>query len=228
MSLDQTTRSIQRKVGATQDGIWGIQTATKTDQALGGEPAVQGDAKRIYIDVGHGMKPDRFDPGAVHAPSGTTEHSLNLLAATECARVLREAGHEVHIDDDKVSNYQAGRDAAGYNVLASIHHNSVGTNAQGSECLYHKGKSSAEDKSLAVYVSEGLSDELEIKNRGAKPMRLSVLSGAKDAGVPAAVLAEVYFIQEQSPDNPPAHQMGDWSERGGAAIGRAIDTWLKR
>lgn len=181
--------------------------------------------KRVYIDVGHGMKPDRYDPGATHEASGTTEHSLNLLAAEGCKEFLESRGHTVHVDDDKVSNYRAGRDAAGYDAFVSMHHNSFHKPAQGSECLYHAQKASQADRKLATMVSQELASELEIHNRGAKPLRLSVLSGAKDAAVPAAVLAELYFIQDEN-ETPQPHMMGDWSERGGMAIGRAIDEFL--
>lgn len=49
MSLETITRSIQTKVGATPDGIYGMETATMADRALGGEPSVQGD---IFLGTG--------------------------------------------------------------------------------------------------------------------------------------------------------------------------------
>lgn len=183
---------------------------------------------RIYLDVGHGRKPDRFDPGAVHASSGTTEHALNTIAAEACAAVLRRAGLDVTVDDSSRHNYSAGKAAGGNDIFVSFHHNSAGGPAQGAEALYHKTKGGAEDVRLAQLIAAETSAELGIRNRGAKPMALSVVSGAEDVGVPAAVLTEVYFIQDQAPDNPPAEMMPDWSKRGGEATARGILAFLGR
>ena len=182
--------------------------------------------KRVYINIGHGQKPDRFDPGAVHGPSGKTEFELNTIAAASCKAVLESAGHEVTIGGNETGNYGGGTKARGHNVLVSMHHNSAGSNAQGAECLYHRMHNTEADRLLAAKVAFSLSNELGIRNRGPKSMGLSVLKGAKDAGVPVAVLAELYFIQAQSPDNPPPAMFDDWSRRGGEAIARAINEVL--
>jgi N-acetylmuramoyl-L-alanine amidase len=183
--------------------------------------------KRVYLNIGHGQKPDRFDPGAVHASSGKTEFDLNTIAAASCKAVLESAGHEVTVGGNEAgNNYGGGKRAAGHDVCVSLHHNSAGSSAQGSECFFHRRKVTDNDRHLAAKIAWALSNELGIRNRGPKEAGLSVLSGAKDAGCPVAVLAELYFMQDQTPANPPASEFEDWSRRGGEAIGRAINEFL--
>lgn len=181
----------------------------------------------VYIDIGHGQKPDRFDPGAVHKGSDITEHSLNTVAAKACESRLLEAGFEVTIDDLSRHNYSAGMAAKGSDIFVSIHHNSHGAPAQGAEALYHGAKGDAADLALAKLASAEMAKELGIKDRGAKPRMLSVLSGAEDAGVPVSILAEMYFMHEQDPPNPPPQEMAVWSRRAGEALARAIIAYRK-
>ena len=182
--------------------------------------------KKIFIDIGHGQKPDRFDPGAVNAGSGITEHQLNIIAGNACAAVLKAAGAKAKVDDSKRHNYSAGKAAVGHDICISIHHNSAGAKAQGSEALYHSVKGNAEDKKLARAAANAMADELSIRNRGGKGAKLSVLSGARAVGVPVAILAEMYFIQKQSPPNPDPGDMQVWSHRAGEALGRAVLEYL--
>lgn len=177
--------------------------------------------KRVYIDVGHGQKPGGFDPGAVHAPSNTTEHSLNLIGANALAAQLRLRGINAKVADDKLENYQAGTAAKGFDVLISFHHNAAAGPAQYSLALYGS-KSSPTDKALAALVSARVAAALDIPDKGAREMGLAVLSGARAAGVPTAILVEPYFIHAQTPDRPPASQMADWSRKAGAAIADAV------
>ena len=106
--------------------------------------------KRVYINIGHGQKPDRFDPGAVHGPSGKTEFNLNTIAANACKAVLESAGHTVTIGGNETGNYGGGTKARGHNICVSMHHNSAGCNAQGSECLTHRLKVTDRDRHLAA------------------------------------------------------------------------------
>lgn len=188
--------------------------------------AASATGKRVYIDIGHGPKPDRFDPGAVNAGSGITEHQLNTVAGRACADALRARGLKVKVDDGKRHNYSAGKAAAGHDVFVSIHHNSAAGKAQGSEALIHAAKGGEADRRLARLAAEAMAGELGITNRGAKSAALSVLSGAGDAGVPAAILAELYFIQRQDPPYPPPGDMTIWSHRAGQALGGAIADYL--
>lgn len=178
--------------------------------------------KRVFIDVGHGRKPGGFDPGAVHASSRTTEHSLNLTMAAALSDRLRQRGVEVRVADEALENYNAGTAARGFDVFVSLHHNAAVSPAQGSLVLYDPRNNIARDRPLAELVSARIAQELGIRDRGAKEMRLAVLSGARAAGVPVSVLVEPYFIHEQTPANPPAADMPDWSSRAGRAIADAL------
>ncbi len=182
--------------------------------------------KGVFIDVGHGAKPGRYDPGAVHRRTEITEHQLNLVSAAACEAYLANQGVPVRVDDGKKGNYSAGHASAGYDVFVSIHHNAVAGNAQGAEAFSHAGKGTQADAALAKAASAAMATELGIRDRGAKLASHGVTSGARDAGVRAAILAEVYFMQDQSPPNPPASEFQDWSRRGGEALGRAIHDWL--
>lgn len=183
--------------------------------------------KGVFLDVGHGQKPEGYDPGAINAGSNITEHALNLTAAAGCAAILRAAGVPVLIDDGKKDNYTAGKASAGYDVFVSLHHNSSVNPAQGSEAFAHVTKGIAADRALAKQASAAIAAELGITDRGGKAANLSVLSGARDAKVRAAILAEFYFIQRQTPPNPPPASFHDWSKRGGEALANAIIAWLR-
>lgn len=196
---------------------------------LGGEvslpkppaPVPSSTGKRVYIDVGHGQKPGGYDPGAVHAPSKTTEHSLNLIGANALAARLRERGVEAIVADGSLENYNAGTAGKGSDVFISFHHNAAANPAQYSLALYG-ARSTATDKALATLVSARVAAELGIPDKGAREMSLAVLSGARAVGVPTAILVEPYFIHAQTPDRPPVAQMRDWSARAGTAIANAV------
>lgn len=197
---------------------------------LGGEialpkppaPAPSSTGKRVFIEVGHGQKPGRFDPGAVHAPTKTTEHSLNLVMAGALSDRLRERGVEVRVADESLENYNAGTAAKGFDILVSLHHNAAAGPAQYCLALYGTKGTTSSDKALAALVSSRIAGKLGIPDKGARPMSLAVLSGARAVGVPTAILVEPYFIHSQTPPNPPAGLFLDWSQRAGEAIADAI------
>lgn len=199
-------------------------------EVLGGEvslpappkPSSSTSGKRVYIDVGHGRKPGGFDPGAVHASSGLTEHVLNTTGATALAARLRELGIQAVVGDEALENYNAGTAARGFDVLVSFHHNAAAGPTQGSLVVYDPRGNVSRDKALAQLISARVAQELGIRDRGAKEMRLAVLSGARAVGVPTSVLVEPFFIHDQTPANPPSTVMRDWSRRAGEAIAAAI------
>lgn len=182
--------------------------------------------KGVFIDVGHGSKPGGYDPGAVHDGTEITEHQLNLISASTCEAYLSSQGVPVRVDDGNKGNYSAGLASAGYDVFVSVHHNSVAGNAQGAEAFSHASKGTRADAALAKAASTAMATELGIRDRGPKLASHGVTSGARDAGVRAAILAEVYFMQDQNPENPSPSNFDDWSRRGGTALGRAIYQWL--
>lgn len=185
-------------------------------------PKKSSTGKRVFIEVGHGQKPGRFDPGAVHAPTKTTEHSLNLIMAGALSDRLRERGVEARVADESLENYQAGTAAKGFDVLVSLHHNAAGGPAQYTLTLYGSKGTTSTDKALASLISARVSAALGTPDKGARQMSLSVLSGARAVGVPTAVLVEPYFIHSQTPPNPPASLMPEWSSKAGVAIADAI------
>jgi N-acetylmuramoyl-L-alanine amidase len=180
----------------------------------------------VYLDVGHGRKPEGYDPGAVNGI--ITEHAQNLVAAAACAQLLKDEGVPVVVNDALATNLNAGRSAAGFDVMISIHHNaSNGGPAQGSEAFSHATRGTVADRDLSSRIAEAMAAELGINNRGGKQANFDVLAGARAVGVRAASLAELYFLHFQSPANPPTSQFNDWSRRGGQAIARAVLAWLR-
>lgn len=190
-------------------------------------PAASWRAKGVYIDVGHGPKPKGYDPGAGNTGSPHNEHALNGIAAEACKKVLQDAGIPVRVDDHNATNFEAGKAAANYDVLVSIHHNSASSSVQGSLGLYHVTLGTAADKALAKLAADAMASELGIPNQGTRGQSLDVLRGGRTVGVRAAVLAELYFMHKQVPANPSPTVFVDWSTRGGQALGRAIIAWLQ-
>lgn len=185
--------------------------------------------KGVLLEVGHGPNPDGFEPGAVGV-GGVQEYDLNWIAAKAAQDVILKAGVPCTITDfggfhSRSDLYEIGKTAAGYDVFCSIHHNSAGAPAQGSEVLVHNTKGDADDLALAKLMSAEIATELGIRDRIAKgrdPRQgLGVLSGAEDTDVRVSVLAELYFI------HVPVADTNDWSKRGGKALARAILRWLE-
>lgn len=211
-------KDFQASRGLTADG----QVREQTVAALAGALADEQDSPSVFIDVGHGKRPEGFDPGAVHASSKTTEHSLNGICANAMAEALRGFGIEAKVDDAGRGLYADGAAARGYDMLVSVHHNAAGARAQYATTRFHSKKAGSGDKKAATMIATAMAKALGIPDKGALPMALGVLSGAKDAGVKTAFLIEPYFMHQQSPDNPPAKAMPDWSKRAGVAVAGAI------
>ncbi|MEG3901386.1 N-acetylmuramoyl-L-alanine amidase [Microcoleus sp. B4-C5] len=183
--------------------------------------------KGVLLEIGHGVNPSGFDPGAVVGRE--REYDLNKIAAQEAKNVILAAGVPCTVTDfggvtPGNDLYEIGKTAEGFDVFCSIHHNAANRSAQGAEVLIHKTKGDAVDLALAKLMSAEIASELGIRDRiarGRDPRKaLGVLSGAEDTDVRVSVLAEIYFM-----DAPVANRK-DWSERGGRAVGRAILKWL--
>lgn len=180
--------------------------------------------QQVMLEIGHGPGVP-FDPGAIAYDGRTTEHSLNVIAANAARKVLAAAGVACTvIDKPQGSLHSIGLQASGFDVFCSVHHNAFNNTVQRTEAFSHATKGGILDQELATLISAELSDELNLTNGGGKQANLGVLSGAEDTNVRAAVLAEVYFIDDVL-SKPP---LSDFSTRGGEAIGRAILKWLKR
>jgi len=186
--------------------------------------------KKIVLEIGHGTNGDN---GAIDPRSGTTEHFLNIEAAYSAKHALESFGFtNIVVTDDKQDlwniGFNAARDAS---VFVSIHHNAFNGKAQGSECLYSP-KGNEDDIRLASIVSAKCSEFLGFRNRGAKKMALSILSGAtynRFKDLEGAVLAEGYFL-----DGPLDTAGGyEWeslteaSKKYGQALADGINEFLK-
>lgn len=179
---------------------------------------------KIVLEIGHNAGPD---VGAIDPRSGATEHSLNVITANEAKKVLEKIGYaNVVVTDSKESLWNIGfKESRDANVFVSIHHNAYSSeSAQGSECLYSP-KGNEDDIRLASIISAKCSKHLGIRNRGAKKMGLSILSGAtydRFKDLEGAVLAEGYFITGKMIVG--THK--EWSIRYGHALAYAIDDFL--
>ncbi|MEM9008029.1 MAG: N-acetylmuramoyl-L-alanine amidase [Cyanobacteria bacterium P01_F01_bin.86] len=185
---------------------------------------------KVLLEVGHGPGVP-FDPGALSHDGSTTEYDLNKITANAARNFLVSRGVDCRINDDDQGETRqdlinlGARIAGGFDVFCSIHHNaSNARRAQGSEAFAHRARGSSSDRVLSSLISAEIASELRIRDRGVKEANLLILSGAKQTNVRAATLAEIYFIDVQSPKPP----LRDFSTRGGTALGRAILTWLQR
>lgn len=186
-------------------------------------------SRKVFIEIGHGQKPEGYDPGAVRSGTDVTEHHLNGVVAQAMKERLFELGIGCVIGDASLSNYASGQAAKGHDVLISIHHNSHtdGSKAQGAEALYDpRTKNPKSDKRLCDFMAEAMAEANGIANRGAKSRRLSVLSGSRSVGVPYAALIECYFVQRRPDLNPATEAMELWSKRSGVAAANAIGKFL--
>ncbi len=179
---------------------------------------------KVMLEVGHGPGVP-FDPGAIAHDGRTTEYSLNVIAAQAARDVIVAAGIQCVLNDmPQGTLHDIGLAASGFDVFCSVHHNAFNGTVQRAEAFSHATKGGVLDAELADMISEQVSKALGIKDAGAKQARLGVLSGAEDTNVRAAVLAEVYFIDDRISAPP----LQDYSTRGGKAIGQAILDWLAK
>ena len=193
-------------------------------------PAAPKSSRTVFIEIGHGQKPDGYDPGAVRSGTGVTEHHLNGVVARAMKERLFELGIGCEIGDASLSNYASGQAAKGHDVLISIHHNSHtdGSKAQGAEAIYDpRTKNPKSDKRLSTFISDAMAEANGIANRGAKSRRLSVLSGGRSVGVPYSSLLECSFVQRRPDANTATEAMDRWSKRAGVAAANAIGKFLE-
>jgi N-acetylmuramoyl-L-alanine amidase len=192
--------------------------------------------RRVLLEVGHGSSINEpFDPGAIAHDGTTTEHSLNIIAASAAREFLAKNGVLCTITDGpQDSLFNLALKASGFDVFCSIHHNALDSGqsrAQGAEAFAHSTKGGAKDDQLANLIALELSQTLSIPNRGGRRLGLEILTGAEETNVKAAVLAEVYFIDfvggTVGGQLFPKPNLQRDSKVGGEAIGKAILKWLQ-
>jgi hypothetical protein len=152
---------------------------------------------KVYIDDGH-------PKGNVNGGSqGYKEEQGNLKSARYLQNILESSGIEVRVSNDIYdgdSLTRRGQEAVkwGANVFFSIHSNAGG--GQGSECYYSIRLPS--DRVYAQLISDSISKEFGVKNRGAKFKEsvkypgydfLTVIATAQKGGVPHVFLVESMF-----------------------------------
>ena len=147
--------------------------------------------KVIVLDAGHGD----HDSGAVGV-TGKLEKDLNLSLILKVEALLKkESGVDVILtrDDDTFVSLTGRAKVAndlGADVFISIHANSAGSSASGTETFYYKNQ----DKALATIVHKHLVSATGFKDRKVKSGNLSVLRNTK---MPAALL-EIGFLSNKT------------------------------
>lgn len=164
----------------------------------------------VVIDPGHGG----WDSGAV-GPTGFAEKTANLDIGLRVRDLLAKAGYHVivtrttdlspntpaqDLDGDGNNNHDVGDDLqarvdmankAKAKVFVSIHNNSFGASARGTETYYWNGASSESDSArLARFIQEEVKAEAGLADRGVKSASFYVL---RRTDMPAA-LVEGAFI----------------------------------
>ncbi len=143
---------------------------------------------KVYIDPGHGGT----DPGAVGAKS--KEKDIVLSVATKLNALLKNKGVTTYMSrtSDTAVSLDArcsGSNTKKANIFVSIHCNSAGSIATGTETFYQPGGSTYENK-LATEVNNAVVKCLGRTNRGVKTKDLAVLRNNDAWGI----LVELLFI----------------------------------
>lgn len=152
---------------------------------------------KIIIDPGHGMSNRHrgmYDTGA--CDGGATEAAIVMEWANELRGILKAQGHTVirtRVDAKDPAPVSRRDDIAasyGGEIMISLHCNSGGGKASGTEVFYRGG----DDKEKAQKLSVALSSALGIKNRGAKTEKESQHESLAVMEFDKCWLVEIGFI----------------------------------
>ncbi len=134
----------------------------------------------IVIDPGHGGK----DPGATGG-HGTREKDVNLAAALELSRVLKERGdfdvlltrdEDVFIPLSERSELANGHDA---DIFVSLHCNAAGNKRENGFEVYSVSETASDPEAEALAASENAVLELEGKNPQDETAKMILLAMTK-------------------------------------------------
>ena len=134
------------------------------------EPPQSNSNWKIGLDPGHGWK---GDSGAVG--NGLQEKDVTLIIAVLTKSILESNGFQVimtRTGDDEHDLTHAAKviNEQNPNIAVSIHANSGGSNATGTEACYTVGKSTdTESQALASLLTDSISTKLSLANRGIFP-----------------------------------------------------------
>ena len=171
------------RTGRIEHGIITNGDAIKTPAARAPRPAAEGAEKRrrlIVIDPGHGGK----DPGATGG-RGTREKDVNLAAALELTRVLKERGdfdvlltrdEDVFIPLSARSEMANERNA---DLFVSLHCNAAGNKRENGFEVYSVSETASDPAAEALAASENAVLELEGKNPQDETAKMILLAMTK-------------------------------------------------
>lgn len=118
--------------------------------------------KKVYLAVGHGIKPDgRYDPGARSVDGEWTEQSAGDIVVAEAQRLLEQAGvvvvSEAYSDDPAFEGSIRTVNTGNYNLAVTIHHD-WNKAPSGGFGFWHPGSlgKAAADAILGAYKRAGL------------------------------------------------------------------------
>jgi len=175
---------------------------------------------KICIDPGHGG----FDPGAV-GPSGLKEKDVTLSIGLKLREKLQLQGINVVMtrdrdtalgnnENDDLINRATVANNAKADYFVSIHCNSAGPTAYGTETFAYKAGGQGEK--LAQAIQEQLIHTIGLRNRGVKFANYAVL---RNTNMPA-VLVETAFISNPAEEKLLADDA--WRDRFAEAIAIGI------
>ncbi|MCH3964768.1 MAG: cell wall-binding repeat-containing protein [Clostridium sp.] len=175
----------------------------------------------VTLDPGHGG----YDPGAV-GYGGTMEKNITLPVALKIGKIIQQSGINVvytrtsdrvswpsNVSEDLQKRCEIS-DAAGSDYFVSIHMNSAGAEARGTETYYYS--SSKEGRELAQYIQSSLVQAIASVDRGIKTANYYVI---KNTAAPA-VLVEVGFIS--NPQEERLLNSDDFQNKVASGIAKGI------
>lgn len=153
----------------------------------------------IYLSAGHHFNPAKADPGAVSGKWKENELTRELRDLTLAELKKRGASVIIDKDSETLGQYLARIKPGSGSIVCEPHFNaSANKAATGSECLYQDG-ADLTNRHLSADVSAMLSQEMGIKNRGAKSEKESARGSLAlfntKAGI--ACLPEICFITNE-------------------------------
>ena len=180
----------------------------------------------IALTVGHGQAIKGFDPGA---KSGQiVEHDLNAAQATTISEILTRRGAAVKVfkydsSHGSVSLTDRGRNASGYDIHISLHHNSFeNRSVQGGETLVHPTNVTDQDKIFAKIINDSIIAATGVADRGVKSQDVTVLKATPNQVVKC--LCEPFFISNASLDGPSAAKL---SQQAAVAIADGVSKYWR-
>ncbi|WP_301109028.1 N-acetylmuramoyl-L-alanine amidase [Sporosarcina sp.] len=149
----------------------------------------------IVVDAGHGG----HDPGTGN--SGKTEKAITLNVAKKLEAKLKNAGAKVLMarTSDKYHSLEERTEFAKKNyaeTFISIHVNSAGSSAKGTETYYDSSSNpnGTESRDLATFIQRNIVQKANMVDRGVKNNRFYVIRNNNVA----AVLVELGFLTNSS------------------------------